>query len=49
MHARDGMPYDAIASALGVSVAAVKVRIHRARIKLKLLLEERTVGNERDP
>ena len=39
MHAQDDLPYAAIASALGLSTAAVKVRIHRARIKLRLLCE----------
>jgi RNA polymerase sigma-70 factor (ECF subfamily) len=37
MHAQDGLPYSTIADALGLSVAAVKVRVHRARIKLRLL------------
>ena len=37
MHAQDGLPYAAIACALGVSVTAIKVRIHRARIKLRQL------------
>jgi RNA polymerase sigma-70 factor (ECF subfamily) len=35
MHAQEGMPYAEIAAALGLSLSAVKVRIHRARIKLK--------------
>jgi RNA polymerase sigma-70 factor (ECF subfamily) len=35
MHAQDGMPYATIAEALGLSVGAVKVKIHRARIKLQ--------------
>lgn len=35
MHAQDGLSYAAIASALGLSTAAVKVRVHRARIKLR--------------
>ena len=37
MHIQDGLPYAAIASALGSSIAAIKVRIHRARIKLRQL------------
>jgi RNA polymerase sigma-70 factor (ECF subfamily) len=37
MHAQDGVSYAAIASALGLSIAAIKVRIHRARNKLRLL------------
>jgi RNA polymerase sigma-70 factor (ECF subfamily) len=39
MHALDGLPYAAIASALGLSIAAVKVRVHRARIKLRQLCD----------
>ncbi len=35
MHAQDGLPYATIASVLGLSIAAVKVRVHRARIKLR--------------
>jgi RNA polymerase sigma-70 factor (ECF subfamily) len=35
MSAQDGMPYAEIAAALGLSVAAVKVKIHRARLRLK--------------
>jgi RNA polymerase sigma-70 factor (ECF subfamily) len=32
-----GMAYEEIGAALGCSVAAVKVRIHRARVKLRLM------------
>ena len=39
MHVQDGVPYAAIANALGLSIAAVKVRIHRARIKLRQLCD----------
>ena len=39
MHAQDGMPHEAIASALGLSLVAVKVRVHRARIKLRRLCD----------
>jgi len=39
MHAQDGLPYEAIARALGLSLAAVKVRVHRARIKLRRLCD----------
>jgi RNA polymerase sigma-70 factor (ECF subfamily) len=39
MHAQDGLPYAAIASALGLSIAAVKIRVHRARIKLRRMCE----------
>jgi RNA polymerase sigma-70 factor (ECF subfamily) len=34
MRAQDGMPYSDIAAALGLSVAAVKVKVHRARLRL---------------
>ena len=34
MHAELELPYDEIARALGLSVAAVKVRVHRARLRL---------------
>jgi RNA polymerase sigma-70 factor (ECF subfamily) len=34
LHAREQMPYQEIASILGLSVAAVKVKIHRARVRL---------------
>jgi RNA polymerase sigma-70 factor (ECF subfamily) len=39
MHAQEGLPYAAIASTLGLSLTAVKVRVHRARIKLRQLCE----------
>jgi RNA polymerase sigma factor (sigma-70 family) len=39
MQAQDGLSHAAIASALGLSVAAVKVKIHRARIKLRVLCD----------
>jgi DNA-directed RNA polymerase specialized sigma24 family protein len=39
MHAQDGLPHAAIATALGLSIAAVKVRIHRARLKLRALCD----------
>lgn len=41
MHAQDGLPYAEIASALGASIAAVKVRVHRARIKLRELCDSK--------
>jgi RNA polymerase sigma factor (sigma-70 family) len=34
MRAQDEMTYEEIAQALGLSVAAVKVRVHRARLRL---------------
>jgi RNA polymerase sigma-70 factor, ECF subfamily len=39
MHAQEGLPYAFIASSLGISTAAVKVRIHRARIKIRRLCD----------
>lgn len=46
MYAQEGLPYTAIAATLGLSNAAVKVRIHRARIKLKLLCKETESSHE---
>lgn len=40
MHAEEELSYQAIADALGISLAAVKVRIHRARIRLAQIMEE---------
>jgi RNA polymerase sigma-70 factor (ECF subfamily) len=37
MHVLDDLPYAAIAKALGLSITAVKVRVHRARLKLREL------------
>jgi RNA polymerase sigma-70 factor, ECF subfamily len=34
MRGRDGRPYEEIAHTLGLSLAAVRVRVHRARIRL---------------
>jgi DNA-directed RNA polymerase specialized sigma24 family protein len=34
MRAFDEMPYEEIAQSLGISLAAVKVKIHRARLAL---------------
>jgi RNA polymerase sigma factor (sigma-70 family) len=39
MHAQEGLPYAQIAAVLGLSLAGVKVRIHRTRIKLRLLCD----------
>jgi RNA polymerase sigma-70 factor, ECF subfamily len=39
MHAQDGLPHAAIATVLGLSITAVKVRIHRARIKLRAMCD----------
>jgi RNA polymerase sigma-70 factor (ECF subfamily) len=41
MHAQDGMPYTQIAATLGSSVAAVKVKVHRSRIKLKQICQDK--------
>ncbi|PQJ35567.1 RNA polymerase subunit sigma-70 [Salinibacter sp. 10B] len=38
---RDGMTYKAMSKRLDVSVSALKVRVHRARKKLRTLLENR--------
>jgi RNA polymerase sigma-70 factor (ECF subfamily) len=35
MHVQDDLPYAEIARALGLSLTAVKVRVHRARLKLR--------------
>ncbi len=40
MRAQDGLSHEEIAAALGISIAAVKVRIHRARLRLTTLLDE---------
>jgi RNA polymerase sigma-70 factor (ECF subfamily) len=45
MRALDGMPYEEISQALSMSVNNVKVRVHRAR--LKLMEARRTLGNPR--
>lgn len=37
---RDGMTYKAMADRMDLSVSALKVRVHRARKKLRTLLEE---------
>jgi RNA polymerase sigma-70 factor, ECF subfamily len=42
MRAQQGMPYEDIARTLGISLAAVKVKIHRARLRLA---EARTRGS----
>ena len=40
MHVQDDMPYAEIAAALGLSVAAVKVKVHRSRIELLRLRDQ---------
>jgi RNA polymerase sigma-70 factor (ECF subfamily) len=37
MRGQDGMPYEEIAAALHLSVAAVKVKVHRGRLRLAAL------------
>jgi len=39
MSAFEGMPYEEITRALGISLAAVKMKIHRSRLKLNRLEE----------
>ena len=34
MRAQDGLPYDEIARALGLTLAAVRVKVHRARLRI---------------
>jgi RNA polymerase sigma-70 factor (ECF subfamily) len=34
MRAQDGLPYEDIAAALGLSLAAVRVKVHRARLRI---------------
>ena len=38
MRTQDGMPYDEIAQVLKISVANAKVKVHRARVKLAMLI-----------
>ena len=37
MRAEEGLPYEEIAAALGLPTATVKVKVHRARLKLALM------------
>jgi len=39
MHAQEGLTHAAIASVLGLSITAVKVRVHRARMRLRQLCQ----------
>jgi RNA polymerase sigma-70 factor (ECF subfamily) len=41
MRAQDGMPYEEIAAALGLSLPAAKVKVHRARLRLAELRRPR--------
>jgi RNA polymerase sigma-70 factor, ECF subfamily len=40
MRTLDDLPYEAIAAALGLSTVAVRVKVHRARLKLAALREQ---------
>jgi len=40
MHVQDGMPYAEIAAVLSLSVAAVKIKVHRSRIELHRLRDQ---------
>ena len=41
LHAQDDLSYAEIAAALDLTVAAVKVKVHRSRIKLKLMCDSK--------
>lgn len=43
MRADDGLPYDEIGRALGISTGAAKVKVHRARLKLAEALQARSI------
>ena len=45
MAAVEGLPYEQIAAALGCSISAVKVRIHRARLHLRQLMAYRSASS----
>jgi len=52
MRADEGVPYEEIAVALGISTVAAKVKVHRARLKLAENLRPAAVrasGRERQP
>ena len=40
MRYREGMSYEAISKELGVTVSALKVRVHRGRRELKEMMEQ---------
>jgi DNA-directed RNA polymerase specialized sigma24 family protein len=42
MRAEGGLPYEEIAAVLGISLAAAKVKVHRARLRLAAAREEKT-------
>ena len=45
LRAQEDLPYEEIAQTLGLSVAAVKVKIHRARLRLIRLRKARNEGS----
>ena len=45
MRADDALPYEEIAVALGLPVATVKVKVHRARLKLAQFRNTRTTAS----
>jgi RNA polymerase sigma-70 factor, ECF subfamily len=47
MRADEGLPYEEIAVALGLPVATVKVKVHRARLRLAQIRNEKVRPNER--
>ncbi len=52
MRADEGLPYEEIAAALGISTAAAKVKVHRARLKLAEAVQsvpDPRPGREREP
>ena len=49
MRAQDELSYREIASILGITSASVRVKVHRARIKLNQLRQVRRIENEFEP
>ena len=47
MRANGGLPYEEIAAVLRISVAAAKVKVHRARLKLAEAAEREVAGARR--
>jgi RNA polymerase sigma-70 factor (ECF subfamily) len=43
LRAEEGLPYEEVAAALGISAAAARVKVHRARLKLAQALRVRGV------
>ena len=46
---RDGMTYQAMADRMDLSISALKVRVHRARKKLRTLIEDMKETHREDP